>query len=80
MHRVQVVGHQRVQRLLREARLLVHRGGVRRDLRLGQRADGVAEHLVLLRRAVQVEISRSGQGLSRSKEDAAMPLTLTTVK
>src|SRR5690606_22034622 len=38
---VQVVRDQRVECLLREACLLVHRGGVRRDLRLGQGADGV---------------------------------------
>ncbi|CAM5705947.1 hypothetical protein SGLAM104S_09561 [Streptomyces glaucescens] len=68
MHGVQVGRDERVVGLLREAGLLVHRGGVRRDLRLGQRADGVAEHVVLLGRAVQVEISRSGQGLSRSKD------------
>lgn len=67
VHGVQVVGDERVEGLTGEAGLLVHRGGVRRDLRLGQRADGVPEHVVLLGRAVQVEVSRSGQGLSRSK-------------
>jgi hypothetical protein len=56
---VQVVRQQRVQCLLREAGLLVDLGRERGDLRLGQRPDGVAEHLVLLRDPEQVEVRRT---------------------
>ena len=45
------------QGLLREAGLLVHLGGERRDLRLGEGAHRVPEHVVLFGRPVQVEVS-----------------------
>ncbi|MGX1483809.1 hypothetical protein RKD45_002885 [Streptomyces griseus] len=71
--RVQVGSDEGVQRLLREARLLVHRRGVRGDLRLGERTDRLAEHVVLLGRTVQVEIGRT-------RQDVHSPRMLTTVK
>ncbi len=74
---VQVVGDQRVERLLGEAGLLVHRGGERRDFRLGERAHRLAEHVVLLGRPVQIEISGSRHAFSLPCELSAV---LTTVK
>ncbi|GAA3060247.1 hypothetical protein GCM10020000_49070 [Streptomyces olivoverticillatus] len=56
VHRVQVGGDQGVERLLREAALLVHLGGERRDLGLGERAHDLAQLVVLLGRPVQVEV------------------------
>lgn len=58
---VQVGGGEGVQRLLREAGLLIDRGRVRGDLRLGERTHRLTEHLVLLGRTVQVEIGRTRQ-------------------
>ena len=51
---VEVGRHQRVVRLLREAGLLVDRGGVRRDLVVADVADGRADGLVLLGEGVEV--------------------------
>lgn len=61
---VQVVGDERVEGLLREAGLFVDRGRERQDLRLGESADGLAEHVVLFGRTVQVEVGRTRQDLS----------------
>ena len=55
VRREEVAGHERVVRLLRVARLLVDLRRVRGDLVLGDRADRLADGLVLLGQLVQVE-------------------------
>ena len=57
--RVEARRHQRVERLLREAGVLVDVSGVRLDLLLGKRADRLAERDVLLGEFKNVEIGVS---------------------
>lgn len=68
MHRLEVIGDEGVEGLLRETRLFVDRRGERRDLGLAQSPHGLAEHVVLFGRTVQVEFGRTCQGDSRSKD------------
>ena len=60
VRRVEVGGDEGVERLAREPALLVDLGGVGGDLALADRANGLAQRLVVLGGLEQVEVSVSG--------------------
>jgi hypothetical protein len=70
VHRVQVGLDQRIVRFLRKLRQFVDRGGVRRNLLLGQSAHRLAERHVFVRQGVGREINAHAPIVGRPSERA----------